>query len=102
MVEGVEITVVWTRAELTAMREALELTPHFHGRLEVRDALRAALRPGHALRPIVLERGLAERFGARLVTVDLPTALAKVRLLSAIRDTPTDGTRQPETGSRAA
>ena len=36
------------------------------------------------------------------VTSDLPTALAKVRLLSAIRDAPVDGPKQSQTGSRAA
>ncbi len=102
MVEGLEITVFWTRAQLTAMREAVELTPQFEGRVEVRDAIRAALRPGYALRPIVFERGVAERFAGRLVTSDLSTALAKVRLLSALRDTPADGSVQTRSGSQAA
>jgi len=101
-VEGNNVTVFWTRSQLTAMREAVELTPQFEGRVEVRDAIRAALRPGYALRPLVLERTLAERFAGRLVTSDLPTALAKVRLLSAIRDVPVDGSKQSQTGSRAA
>jgi hypothetical protein len=102
VVEGIEVTVSWTRAELTAIREAVELTPRFDGRVEVRDAIRTALRPGYALRPIVFERGVAERFAGRLVTVDLPTALAKVRLLSAIRDAPAVDAGQSVTGSRAA
>lgn len=100
--EGKEITVFWTRAQLTAMREAVELTPQFEGRVEVRDTIRAALRPGYALRPIVFERGLAERFAGRLVTSDLPTALAKVTLLRSIRDAPVLGSGQSQPGSRAA
>ena len=32
MVEGEVIRVAWTRAEISAMREAVELTPYFEGR----------------------------------------------------------------------
>lgn len=91
------------------MKEAVELTPHFDGRIEVRDTLRAALRPGRAPRAVTLDLEIAERFARRLVTLDLPTALAKVRLLNAIRNAPVapvsapDATSEPtETGTRAA
>jgi hypothetical protein len=83
---GIQVRVEWTRAELTAVKETVELTPRFDGRTEVRNALRAALRPGRAPRPIVLELETAERFAGRFVTTDLPTALAKVKLLRAVRD----------------
>ena len=69
---------------MTAVREAVELTPHFEGRLEVRDVMRSA-HPGKEDQ-VVLEREVAERFARRLVAIDLPTALAKVKLLSAIQD----------------
>ena len=39
-----EIRIAWSRAELTALREAVELTPNFEGRIEVRDMLRGAMR----------------------------------------------------------
>jgi hypothetical protein len=79
-----EVRIAWSRAELTAVREAIELTPNFEGRLQVRDVLRGAMRArnGH----VAFERETAERFARRLVAVDLPTALAKVKLLSAIQD----------------
>jgi hypothetical protein len=76
--------MIWSRAELTAIREAVEMTPNFEGRLDVRDVLRKAVRVRNG--SIVLEREVAERFARRLVAVDLPTALAKVKLLRAIRD----------------
>ena len=76
--------MTWSRAELTAIREAVEMTPNFEGRLDVRDVLRKAVRVRNG--SIVLERKVAERFARRLVAVDLPTALAKVKLLRAIRD----------------
>ena len=76
--------MTWSRAELTAIREAVEMTPNFEGRLDVRDVLRKAVRVRNG--SIVLEREVAERFARRLVAVDLPTALAKVKLLRAIRD----------------
>jgi hypothetical protein len=79
-----EIQFVLSRAELTAVREAVELTPNFEGRLDVRDTVRGAVRArnGH----IALEREVAERFLRRLVAVDLPTALAKAKLFRALQD----------------
>ena len=73
-----------SRAELIAVREAIELTPNFEGRLDVRDMLRGAVRKrnGH----IALDRDVAERFLRRLVAVDLPTALAKAKLFRALQD----------------
>lgn len=73
-----------SRAQLIAVREAIELTPNFEGRLDVRDTLRRAVRArsGH----IALERDVAERFLRRLVAVDLPTALAKAKLIRALQD----------------
>ena len=79
-----QIRIVLSRAELTAVREAIELTPRFTGRLEVRDTLRRAMRARSG--KIALEREVAERFVRRLVAVDLPTALAKTKLLHAIQD----------------
>ena len=87
------------------MKEAVELTPHFDGRLEVRDTLRAALRPGRAPRAVTLDLAIAERFARRLVSLDLPTALAKVRLLHAIRNAPAapaETTEVAETATVAA
>ncbi len=84
MRHGGEIQFVLSRAELTAVREAVELTPNFEGRVDVRDRLRGAVkaRSGH----IALEREVAERFARRLVAVDLPTALAKAKLFRALQD----------------
>ena len=81
--EGV-VRVRWTRTELTAIREAIEVTPNFEGRLEVRDILRAALRSPRA-GDITFEAGLAERLGGRLVPIDGPTAMARAKLLLAVR-----------------
>ena len=79
-----EVRITWSRAELTAIREAIELTPHFVGRPEVRDILRGAIRARNG--KVRFEREVAERFARRLVPLDLPTALAKVKLLRAIKD----------------
>ena len=74
----------WTRAELTAIREAIEVTPNFEGRLEVREILREAFRSPRQ-GDIVFEQSLAERLGGRLVPVDGPTAMARAKLLLAAR-----------------
>jgi hypothetical protein len=81
--EGV-IRVRWTRVELTAIREAIEVTPNFEGRLEVRDILRDALRAPR-LGEITFEQPLAERLSRRLVPIDAPTAMARAKLLLAVR-----------------
>ena len=83
-----DVRMTLSRAELTAVREAIELTPHFLGRLDVRDTLRRAMRARSGR--IALEREVAERFARRLVAVDLPTALARTKLLRAIQDADRD------------
>ena len=79
-----EMTVKWTRAEIVAVREAIELTPLFDGRADVRATIRDALRANR--RDVVLDQFQAERLAAHLVPVDMQTAIAKVKLLRAIRD----------------
>jgi hypothetical protein len=66
------IEVRWTRAELVAVREAIELTPLF----EVRARQTT----------VPLDLVLGERLARHLVPVDMPTAIAKVKLLRAVRD----------------
>jgi hypothetical protein len=79
-----DVRIKLSRAELTAAREAIELTPHFEGRREVRDTLRGAVRArSHS---VTLEREVAERFVRRLVAVDLPTLLVRTKLVFAIQD----------------
>jgi len=79
-----EVCIGLSRAELTAVREAVELTPNFNGRLEVRETIRAAVRARS--HNVSLEREVAERFARRLVAVDLPTALVRAKLFRAIQD----------------
>jgi hypothetical protein len=78
--------VKWTRAELVAVREAIEITPLFEGRADVRATIRATLRANR--RDVVLDQVQAERLATHLVPIDMPTAIAKVKLLRAIRDAP--------------
>ena len=80
------------------MREALELTPNFEGRVAVRDTLRAAVRARR--NGIALEREVAERFVRRLVAVDLPTLLVRTKLVFAIQDA--DRRPAAEPAARAA
>ena len=76
--------VLWTRAELIALREAIEVTPNFEGRQDARDIFRLAVRSPR-VRPLELEPGMAERLANRLVPVDLATATARAKLLRAVR-----------------
>lgn len=76
--------VRWTRAELVAVREAIEVTPLFEGRADVRKTVRQALRANR--KTVALDPVLAERLSRHLVPVDMPTAIAKVKLLRAVRE----------------
>ena len=79
-----EVRVSWNRTELTAVREALEITPNFAGRLDAREVVRAALKsPRH--KPVEWERSLAEAVANRIVPIDQPTAMARAKLLMAVR-----------------
>jgi hypothetical protein len=80
--EGV-VRVPWTRAELIALREAIEVTPNFEGRLEAREILRNAVRAPR-ITALELEAGIAERLAGRIVPVDLATATARAKLLRAV------------------
>jgi hypothetical protein len=84
------VRVQWTRAELIALREAIEVTPNFEGRQDARDILRAAVRAPR-VPALELEQGMAERLANRLVPVDLATATARAKLLRAVRG---DGKRR--------
>ena len=80
--EGV-VRVLWTRAELIALREAVEITPNFEGRQEAREILRVAVRAPR-MTELALDADLAERLSGRLVPVDLATATARAKLLRAV------------------
>ncbi len=84
--EGV-VRVQWTRAELLALREAIEVTPNFDGRQDVRDTFRIAVR-AHRMGEVELDGEIAERLANRLVPVDLATATARAKLLRAVRGGP--------------
>jgi hypothetical protein len=92
--------VRWTRAELVAVREAIELTPVFEGRPEVRETVRQTLRANR--REVVLDLKLAERLASHLVPVDMQTAVAKVKLLRAVRDARTARDRAAQRRVEAA
>ena len=47
------LQVRWTRAELVAVREAIEITPLFEGRADVRRTIRESLRANR--RDVVLD-----------------------------------------------
>ena len=81
--EGV-VQIRWTRAEFAAVREAIEITPLFEGRADVRATIRQALRANRTT--VELDLVLAERLARHLVPVDMNTAIAKVKLLRAVRD----------------
>jgi hypothetical protein len=82
------LQVRWTRAELVAVREAIEVTPLFEGRADIRKTIRQALRQNRTT--VALDLVLGERLSRHLVPVDMPTAIAKVKLLRAVRDTRLD------------
>ena len=81
-----EIRIRWSWAELIAVREAIEVTPSFAGREELRRHLRRRPRAGH-MRAVMLDLVLAEHLAANLIALDMPTAVAKSKLLRALQAT---------------
>ena len=79
-----DLRVSWTRPELIALREAIEMTPNFEGRNDVREIIKDAIRAPR-LRDVTFERDLAQRFATRVVPVDMHTAMARAKLLTAVR-----------------
>jgi hypothetical protein len=80
--EGV-VRVLWTRAELIALREAVEVTPNFEGRQEAREILRVAVRAPR-MTELALDADIAEMLAGRIVPIDLATATARAKLLRAV------------------
>ena len=78
-----EIRVRWSWAELTAVREAIELTPIFAGRDELRTTLRR--RPTGQGRAVKLDLVLAEHLASNLLPLDMPTFVAKSKLHRALQ-----------------
>ncbi|HET8812195.1 MAG TPA: hypothetical protein VFM67_06340 [Gaiella sp.] len=93
------IEIRWTRAELVAVREAIEITPLFEGRVVVRKTIRDALRANQTT--IALDPVLGERLARHLVPIDMPTAIAKVKLLRAVRDAHQTETAAPRAADAA-
>ena len=81
--EGV-VRVRWSWAELTAVREAIEVTPLFAGRDELRTTLRRRPNTGQG-KPVKLDRVLAEHLASNLIALDMPTFIAKSKLLRALQ-----------------
>jgi hypothetical protein len=85
-----ELRVRWSWAELAAVRESIELTPSFGGRDELRATLRRRPRRAQG-KEIRLDLVLAEHLAANLIALDLPTAVAKSKLLRALQAYARDG-----------
>jgi hypothetical protein len=79
-----EVRVSWSRTEVTAVREAMEVTPLFAGRTEVREILRRWLRGGRG--NVTFDVVVAEHLAANLVALDMTTAIAKSKLLRVVQD----------------
>ena len=61
------------------------MTPNFIGRLDAREVVRAALKSPRR-KPVEFERALAEAVANRIVPIDQPTAMARAKLLMAVRE----------------
>ena len=95
-VEGAQcIRIPWTRAEIVAVREAIEVTPLFEGRSALREIVRVAIKTPRA-NGVNIPADTAQRLAERIVPTDTVTALARAKLTRAVRATglsPGSGTR---------
>jgi hypothetical protein len=78
------MSVELTRADLVALRETIELTPGFEGRVQARDAIRGVLRER---RPSLLQidKTVLAAVAERIVPVDVPSASLRSKLDRALR-----------------
>ncbi len=78
------MSVELTRADLVALRETIELTPGFEGRVQARDAIRGVLRER---RPSLLQidETVLAAVAERIVPIDVPTASLRSKLDRALR-----------------
>jgi hypothetical protein len=81
---GTTVSISWTRAELEAVREAIEVTPCFDGRADARTLVREAAR-ARRIEPVVIELEIAQQLARRMAPSDFTTAMAKVKLQQALR-----------------
>ena len=95
-----EVRVRWSWAELTAVREAIELTPLFAGRDELRKRLRGKPRRGQS-KDIRIDLVLAEHLAANLIVLDMQTAVAKSKLLRALQAREREARRDADTAEAA-
>lgn len=78
------MSVELTRADLVALRETLELTPGFEGRVQAREAIRGVLRERRRSLLQIDETVLAA-VAQRIVPIDVPTASLRSKLDRALR-----------------
>jgi hypothetical protein len=78
------MSVELTRADLVALRETIELTPGFEGRVQAREAIRGVLRER---RPSLLriDETVLAAVAQRIVPIDVPSASLRSKLDRALR-----------------
>jgi hypothetical protein len=78
------MSVELTRADLVALRETIELTPGFEGRVQAREAIRGVLRER---RPTLLriDEAVLAAVAQRIVPIDVTTASLRSKLDRALR-----------------
>jgi hypothetical protein len=78
------MSVELTRSDLVALRETIELTPGFEGRVQAREAIRGVLRER---RPSLLriDEAVLAAVAQRIVPIDVPSASLRSKLDRALR-----------------
>jgi len=88
------MSVDLTRAELVSLKETLEVTPRFEGRVIVRDAVQAVLRERRSKpAPLLVDESALSELARRIVVIDLASATIRSKLDRALkRRAPVDAT----------
>ena len=84
------MSVELTRADLVALRETIEWTPGFEGRVQAREAIRVVLRER---RPSLLhiDETVLAAVAQRIVPIDVPSASLRSKLDRALRSARASG-----------
>jgi hypothetical protein len=85
------MSVELTRADLVALKETIELTPGFEGRVQAREAIRGVLRERRRPSLLQIDETVLAAVAQRIVPIDVPTASLRSKLDRALRSARASG-----------
>ena len=80
-----QVTVEFTRSDLVALKETIEQTPLFEGRVDLRDAVNSELRRRGKPDPLRVEAFFLSQLAHRIIAVDPDSVRLRGKITRALR-----------------